>query len=70
MKYVCQACGFIYDEDLGDPNKGIKPGTNSKTSQMIMSVIGVVLVKTYLPLNNKKRSDDLIALLISLLYTS
>ena len=27
MKYVCQACGFVYDEDLGDPNKGITPGT-------------------------------------------
>lgn len=27
MKYVCQACGFVYDEDLGDPNKGIAPGT-------------------------------------------
>lgn len=27
MKYVCQACGFIYDEDLGDPDRGIKPGT-------------------------------------------
>ena len=27
MKYVCQACGFVYDEDLGDSNKGIKPGT-------------------------------------------
>ena len=27
MKYVCQACGFIYDEDLGDSDRGIKPGT-------------------------------------------
>ena len=27
MKYVCQACGFIYDEDLGDPERGIAPGT-------------------------------------------
>ena len=27
MKYVCQACGFVYDEDLGDPDRGIKPGT-------------------------------------------
>lgn len=27
MKYVCQACGFIYDEDLGDPDRGIAPGT-------------------------------------------
>ena len=27
MKYVCQTCGFVYDEDLGDPNQGIAPGT-------------------------------------------
>jgi len=26
MKYEC-ACGFIYDEALGDPDSGIKPGT-------------------------------------------
>ena len=27
MKYVCQACGFVYDEDLGDPDNGIPAGT-------------------------------------------
>ena len=27
MKYVCQACGFVYDEELGDPERGIAPGT-------------------------------------------
>lgn len=27
MKYVCQACGFVYDEELGDPDNGIAPGT-------------------------------------------
>lgn len=27
MRYVCQACGYVYDEDLGDPARGIKPGT-------------------------------------------
>ena len=27
MKYVCQACGFIYDEDLGDQERGIPAGT-------------------------------------------
>ena len=27
MKYVCQACGFVYDEDLGLPEQGIAPGT-------------------------------------------
>ncbi len=26
-KYVCDVCGYIYDEDLGDPDNGIDPGT-------------------------------------------
>ena len=27
MKYVCDVCGWIYDEELGDPENGIAPGT-------------------------------------------
>ena len=27
MKYVCTACGFVYDEEVGDPDNGIAPGT-------------------------------------------
>ena len=27
MRYVCTACGFIYDEDEGCPELGIVPGT-------------------------------------------
>ena len=27
MKYACQVCGWEYDEDLGDPENGIAPGT-------------------------------------------
>ena len=27
MKYVCPICGYVYDEDKGIPEKGIKPGT-------------------------------------------
>lgn len=27
MKYICLACGEIYDETLGDPASGIAPGT-------------------------------------------
>lgn len=27
MKYVCQICGYVYDEELGDPEHGIAPGT-------------------------------------------
>ena len=27
MKYVCDVCGWIYDEKLGDEDLGIAPGT-------------------------------------------
>lgn len=27
MKYVCDACGWEYDEELGDKELGIAPGT-------------------------------------------
>ncbi len=27
MKYICNVCGWIYDEELGDPINGIAPGT-------------------------------------------
>jgi rubredoxin-NAD+ reductase len=27
MKYVCDVCGWEYDEELGDEENGIAPGT-------------------------------------------
>ena len=27
MKYVCDICGWEYDEELGSPENGIAPGT-------------------------------------------
>lgn len=27
MKYVCSLCGYVYDENDGDPDNGIDPGT-------------------------------------------
>ncbi len=27
MKYVCDVCGWVYDEELGDPDNNIAPGT-------------------------------------------
>lgn len=27
MKYVCELCGFVYDEEIGDPGHGIAAGT-------------------------------------------
>ena len=26
-KYICKPCGWEYDEELGDPEQGIAPGT-------------------------------------------
>lgn len=26
-KYVCTACGYVYDPEVGDPDSGIEPGT-------------------------------------------
>ena len=27
MKYVCTVCGYVYDEENGEPENGIEPGT-------------------------------------------
>ena len=27
MEYVCDVCGWVYNEALGDPENGIAPGT-------------------------------------------
>ena len=27
MKYVCTICGYVYDEEKGEPDSGIQPGT-------------------------------------------
>lgn len=27
MKYVCTTCGYIYDEEKGDTEHGLPPGT-------------------------------------------
>ena len=27
MTYVCNVCGYVYDETVGDPGSGIAPGT-------------------------------------------
>lgn len=27
QKYVCDACGYVYDPAKGDPDNGVQPGT-------------------------------------------
>ena len=28
MVYICDVCGWVYDEAVGDPDNGIEPGQN------------------------------------------
>lgn len=30
MKYVCEVCGYVYDEEYGEPGADIMPGTKFK----------------------------------------
>lgn len=30
MKYICEVCGWVYDESKGLPQENIKPGTKFK----------------------------------------
>ena len=27
MQYLCTVCGYIYDEETGDPESGVEPDT-------------------------------------------
>ena len=42
-KYVCQICGYVYDEKLGDPDNGIAPGTKFEdlTEDFVCPLCGV-----------------------------
>lgn len=43
MKYVCQVCGYVYDEAVGDPDNGIPAGTKWEMvdSSWVCPVCGV-----------------------------
>ncbi len=42
-KYECSVCGYIYDEDEGDPDSGVAPGTkwNDVPDDWVCPVCGV-----------------------------
>ena len=46
MKYVCDACGWEYDEALGDPDHGIAPAPNSRTFPKILNALSAAWAKT------------------------
>lgn len=40
MKHVCKLCGFVYDEQLGDPDRCVRPGTALEESYEKCPVCG------------------------------
>ena len=42
-KYVCEVCGWEYDEEAGDPERGIAPGTKFEdlSADFVCPVCGV-----------------------------
>ena len=53
-KYVCDVCGYVYDEALGDPDSGIE----LRISRTISSVLCAVWAKRNSP---SKRNNDPLA---------
>jgi len=50
-KYVCTACGYIYDPEKGDPDGGIAPGTAFEDIPDDWYVLYVVLERICLKKN-------------------
>jgi len=44
-KWKCIVCGYIYDEEAGDPDSGVNPGTKFEEVQMIEYARSVALQK-------------------------
>ena len=45
MKYVCDVCGWEYDEEEGYPEGGIAPGTKWEDVRKILNAHYVMLEK-------------------------
>ena len=37
-KYLCEACGYIYDPEVGDPDNGVEAGTAFE-GRLVMSTV-------------------------------
>ena len=48
-KYVCDVCGWIYEEALGDPENGFAPARSLKIFPMILFAPCAASVKTNFP---------------------
>ena len=53
MKYVCEVCGFVYDEELGLPEENIAPGTKFDDLPDDLKLMEMMLACGNLPDNMK-----------------
>ena len=58
MKYVCDVCGWVYDEEKGYPEGGIAPGTKFEDYPRISSVPCAKSAKICSARNRKKIADS------------
>lgn len=51
-KYICNACGYVYDPELGDPDNGIAPGTKFEDLLIVGPAHYAALARTCFQRNN------------------
>ena len=56
-KYVCDVCGWVYDEELGDSDLGIEAGTKFEDLAFIDSETGKSLINTSFDKENFARPN-------------
>ena len=57
QKYQCVVCDFIYDEEKGDPDSGLKPGTKFQDIPENWSCPECGVTKTFLELIDQFVND-------------
>ena len=59
MKYVCDVCGWVYDETVGAPDMGIAPGTKFEDlPEDFLCVLCFVGKDSFSELEEQKGSKD------------
>ena len=56
MKYICQICGWVYDEEQGAPEQALHRARNLKTCPKTSLASSVASAKKILPKKNKEKS--------------
>ena len=56
MKYVCDICGWVYDEDEGYPEAALRPAPSGKTCPRISSARSATSARISSPKRMNKKS--------------